>query len=114
MTFYCFLVTARDAAVAMAEYIGGTVDNFVNMMNERAKELGCKNTNFKNPHGLDEEDHYTTAYDLSLISKELLKHEKILDYTSIYEDYITVSNENRWLVNTNKVVFIFCNKINYC
>ena len=98
------IASANDAAVAIAEYIGGTESNFVHLMNERAKELGCKNTSFKNPHGLDEDGHYTTAYDLSLIAIELLKHPSILKYTSIYEDYIDVSGNNHWLVNTNKLV----------
>lgn len=98
------IASANDAAVAIAEKIAGTEENFVNMMNNKAKELGCKNTNFKNPHGLDEENHYTTAYDLSLIAIELLKHKEILKFTSIYEDYINVSGENHWLVNTNKLV----------
>ena len=62
--------SANDAAVAVAEYIGGTEENFVNMMNKRAKELGCINTTFKNSHGLDEDGHLTTAYDLSLIARE--------------------------------------------
>lgn len=98
------IASANDAAVAMAEKIGGSEENFVKMMNDKALELGCKNTNFMNPHGLDEEGHYTTAYDLSLIARELLKHEKILEFTSTYEDYINVSGENHWLVNTNKLV----------
>lgn len=99
------IASANDAAVAIGEFIGGTEENFVLMMNNKAKELGCKNTNFKNPHGLDEENHYTTAYDLSLIARELLKYDKILKYTSTYEDYINVSGENHWLVNTNKPVY---------
>ena len=98
------IASANEAAVALAEKIGGSLENFVNMMNEKAKELGCTNTNFKNPHGLDEEEHYTTAYDLSLISRELIKHKDILKFTSTYEDYINVSGENHWLVNTNKLV----------
>ena len=98
------IASANDAAVAIAEYIGGTESNFVYMMNKRAKELGCKNTSFKNPHGLDEDDHYTTAYDLSLMAIELLNHPSILKYTSTYEDYIDVSGNNHWLVNTNKLV----------
>ena len=96
--------SANDAAVAVAEYIGGTEENFVNMMNKRAKELGCKNTSFKNPHGLDEDGHYTTAYDMSLIARELLKYPLILKITSTYEENINVSGENHWLVNTNKLV----------
>ena len=104
MIFYCFLITTKDAAVAIAEYIGGTEENFVDMMNKKAKDLGCKNTHFKNPHGLDEEDHYTTAYDLSLIARELIKYPLALKITSTYEDYIEVSGENHWLVNTNKLI----------
>ena len=98
------IASANDAAVAIAEYIGGTQENFVKMMNDRAKELGCISTSFKNPHGLDTENHYTTAYDLSLIARELLKHPYILKLTSTYEDYIEVSGENHWLVNTNKLI----------
>ena len=98
------IASANDAAVAIAEYIGGSESNFVSMMNKKAKELGCKNTVFKNPHGLDEDGHYTTAYDLSLIAIELLKHPSILKYTSTYEDYIDVSGNNHWLVNTNKLI----------
>lgn len=98
------IASANDAAVAIAEKIGGTEENFVKMMNEKAIELGCKNTNFMNPHGLDEENHYTTAYDLSLIARELLKYEEVIKFTSTYEDYINVSGENHWLVNTNKLV----------
>lgn len=99
------IASANDAAVAIAEYIGGTEENFVSMMNERARELGCKNTTFKNPHGLDEEGHLTTASDLSLIARELIKYPLALKITSTYEDYIDVSGENHWLVNTNKVVY---------
>ena len=98
------IASANDAAVAMAEYIGGTEENFVNMMNEKARELGCKNTTFKNPHGLDEDGHLTTAYDLSIIARELLKYPLALKITSTYEDYIEVSGENHWLVNTNRLL----------
>lgn len=98
------IASANDAAVAVGEYIGGTLDNFVSMMNNRCKELGCKNTEFKNPHGLDEEGHLTTAYDMSLIARELVKHECVLKLTSTYEDNISVSGENHWLVNTNKLI----------
>ncbi len=98
------IASANDAAVAMAEYIGGSEEAFVNMMNEKARELGCKNTNFKNPHGLDEEGHYSSAYDLSLMATELIKYPLALKLTSTYEDYIDVSGENHWLVNTNKLI----------
>ena len=98
------IASANDAAVAVSEFIGGTEENFVNMMNKRAKELGCKNTNFKNSHGLDEENHYSTAYDLSLMARELIKYPYALKLSSTYEDYIDVSGENHWLVNTNKLI----------
>lgn len=99
------IASANDSAVAMAEAISGTTANFVSRMNSRAKELGCKNTNFKNVHGLDEEGHYSTAYDMSLIARELLKHEQILNYTSIYEAYLNKPNgTSTWMVNTNKLI----------
>lgn len=98
------IASANDAAVALAEKVGGTYDNFVMMMNKRAKELGAIDTNFKNSHGLDEEGHYSTAYDMALIASELIKHEKILEITSTYEENINVNGLNHWLVNTNKLV----------
>ena len=97
--------SANDAGVAVAEKIGGTESNFVNMMNKRAKELGAVNTTFKNPHGLDEEGHLTTAHDLALIARELIKHKEILKLTSTYETTITHKNgKSLWLVNTNKLI----------
>ena len=105
MTFYCFLVTARDATVALAERIAGTEQNFVNMMNEKVKELGLKNTHFVNPTGLDEDNHYSSAYDMGMIAKELLTHEEILEFSSVYEDYIRQDTPNKfWVVNTNKLI----------
>ena len=105
MIFYCFLTTAIDAVVAMAEKIAGTEGMFVSMMNERAKQLGLTDTNFKNPHGLDAADHYSSAYDMSIIAKELVKHPQVLEYTSIYEDYLRQNTDRKiWLVNTNKLV----------
>ncbi len=98
------IASANDAAVAVAEYVGTTYDNFVNMMNEKAKELGLQNTNFKNPHGLDEANHYSTARDLSIIAANLVKYDIILDITSTYEEYIKIKDENRWLVNTNSLI----------
>ena len=99
------IASANDSAVAMAEAISGTTANFVSRMNSRSKELGCKNTNFKNVHGLDEEGHYSTAYDMSLIARELLKHEQILKYTSTYEAYLNKPNgTSTWMVNTNKLI----------
>ncbi len=99
------VASANDAAVAMAEKIGGTEENFVNMMNKRAKELGCKDTNFKNAHGLDEEGHYSSSYDMALMATELVKHESILDITSTYETTLTHQNgKSSWLVNTNSLI----------
>lgn len=100
--------SGNDAAVAMAERIGGTEEEFVKMMNQKAKDLELKNTNFVNACGLDDDNHYSSAYDMALIAKELVKHEKILEFTGTYEDYLRKDTDNSfWLVNTNKVVFKF-------
>lgn len=97
--------SGNDATVAMAEKLAGTEESFVQLMNKRAKELGLRNTNFKNSTGLDAENHYSTAYDMALIAKELVKHEKILEFTSTYEEYLRKdTNTPFWLVNTNKLV----------
>ncbi len=99
------MASANDAMVLMAERIAGTEEAFVKMMNEKAKELGLKNTYFKNSTGLDEDGQYSSAYDMAIIAMNLLKHEKILDYTSVYEDYIRENTDNKtWIVNTNKLV----------
>ena len=99
------IASGNDAVVALAEKIAGTENNFVVMMNKRAKELGLTNTNFKNPHGLTIEGHYTTASDLALIALELVKHEELFEFTSIYEDYLRENTARKlWLVNTNKLV----------
>ena len=97
------VASGNDAAVAMAEFIAGTEPAFVEMMNKRAAELGCKNTHFINCNGLNETaEHYSTARDVAVISKELLKHEKILDYTTIWMD--TLRNGEFGLSNTNKLI----------
>ncbi len=94
----------------MAEFLKGTEIDFVKEMNKKVKSLGLKNTQFKNCTGLDEEGHYSTAYDMAIIAKELLKHEEILKFSSKYEDYLRVDTPNKfWLVNTNKVVYKFYN-----
>ena len=99
------VASGNDAIVALAEATYGTVDEFVIAMNKKAKQLGLKDTNFKNPHGLDIENHYSSAYDMSIIAKELLKHKKVLEFTSIYEDYLRKGTDREyWLVNTNKLV----------
>ena len=91
--------------VALAERIAGTEEEFVNMMNNKVKELGLNDTNFKNSHGLDAANHYSSAYDMSIIAKELVKHEKILEYSRIYEMYLRENTDRKiWLVNTNKLV----------
>lgn len=95
--------SANDATVVFAERIAGTEDKFVEKMNKKAKELGLKDTNFKNAVGLDEANHYSSAYDMSVMAKELVKHEEIFKYTTIYEDYLRQNTDNKfWLVNTNK------------
>lgn len=99
------IASGNDAAVAMAEHIAGSTNEFVNMMNNKVKELGLKNTNFVNVHGLDTDNHYSSAYDMAMIAKELLNHDKILEYTSLYEDYLEKPDGTKtWLVNTNKLV----------
>lgn len=99
------IASGNDAAVALAEKIGGTQEYFVELMNKRANELGLKDTLFQNSHGIDEDNHYSSAYDMGIIAKELLKHEKITEYTKIYEMYLRENtNQKVWLVNTNKLV----------
>ncbi len=99
------VASANDAVVAMAEKIGGSVEAFVEMMNNKAQELGLQNTHFANPHGLDSENHYSSARDMAKMAQELLKYEDILKFTSIYEDYLTKPDGSQiWLVNTNRLV----------
>ena len=96
------VASANDAAVALAEYICGTEDSFVAEMNNRAKELGMKDTVFKNCNGLDEEGHVTSAYDVALMSRELIKHKKVLEYTNIWMDELRDGKTQ--IVNTNKLL----------
>lgn len=96
------VVSANDCCVAMAEAISGTVSSFISKMNQRAKELGMNNTHFNSCTGLDTEDHYTTARDIAIMSRELMKHKKIKDYSTIWMD--TVRNGEFTLSNTNKLV----------
>ena len=96
------VASANDAAVALAEHICGTEDAFVEKMNERAKQLGMKNTVFKNCNGLDEEGHLSTAYDVALMSSALMKHEKIFEFTTIWLDYLRGGETQ--IVNTNKLL----------
>jgi len=100
------MASANDATVALAERVAGSEEKFVEMMNAKAKELNLENTNFVNPTGLDEDNHYSSAYDLAIIAKELMKHEEIFRFSSLYEDYLRQDTQNKfWLVNTNKVVY---------
>ncbi len=102
------IASGNDAAVALAEYLGGTVDNFVKKMNDRARELGMKDTTFQNPTGLPTENHLTTAYDISIMSRELLKHETILKYSGTYMETISANRKSPIeLVNHNKLVRFF-------
>lgn len=94
--------SGNDACVAIAEHISGNTDDFVKRMNERAKELGMNNTNFVNCNGLDNDNHYTTAYDIALMSRELMKHEDIFKYTTIWMD--SLRNGEFTLSNTNKLI----------
>ena len=97
------VVSANDVTVAMAEKIGGSEENFVKMMNDKALELGMENTCFKNSHGIDEEGHYSTAKDIAIMSRELItKHPDILKYTSIWQD--TLRNGEFGLNSTNKLI----------
>ena len=97
------VVSANDVVMAVAEHIGGSEQNFVKMMNEKAKELGMVNTNFVNCHGIDEENHYTTAKDIALMSAELItKHPDVLKYTSIWMD--TLRDGTFELSSTNKLI----------
>jgi len=99
------MASGNDAIIAMAEYIAGSESEFVRLMNDKAKELGLKNTNFVNASGLDEEGHYSSAYDLSIIATELMKHSDVFKFTTIYEDYLRKNTDNKfWLVNTNKLI----------
>ena len=102
------IASGNDAAVALAEYLGGSVENFVKKMNDRARELGMKDTTFQNPTGLPTENHLTTAYDISIMSRELLKHETILKYSGTYMETISTNRKTPIeLVNHNKLVRFF-------
>jgi D-alanyl-D-alanine carboxypeptidase (penicillin-binding protein 5/6) len=99
------MASGNDASVAMAEKLAGTEEAFVGMMNDKAKELGLKDTHFVNCNGLPVQDHYSSAHDIAVISRELLKHKDITKYTGSYQDYLRKDSQKPfWLVNTNKLV----------
>ncbi len=100
--------SANDAAVAVAEHVSGSVEKFVEEMNLKARELGMENTRFKNPHGLHHEDHYTTAVDIGIMSRELLQYPRVLEWATVWMDEKFLESEIRagevFLSNTNKMV----------
>lgn len=96
------VASANDGCVAMAEYLAGSESAFVDMMNDKARELGMENTHFMNTNGLDEDDHYSSARDVSIMSRELIKHKTIFNYTSIWMD--TLRGGKFQLANTNKLI----------
>lgn len=100
------LASANEVSYAVAEHIGGTIDNFVSLMNERAKDLGCINTNFVNPHGLDNEDHYSCPYDLALIAKKAMEYTTFRRVSGSYNHKIPETNKNeaRWISNTHPLI----------
>ncbi|PLT27786.1 D-alanyl-D-alanine carboxypeptidase family protein [Peribacillus deserti] len=99
------IASANNAAVCMAEYIAGSLQEFVTMMGIKARELRLKNTNFLNPHGLDQAGHYSSAYDMAILSREIIKSGEILKYSSKYKDFIKKdSKKPLQLINTNKLL----------
>ncbi len=94
--------SANDATVALAEHVAGSVETFVGMMNNRASQLGMTNTYFKNPHGLDEEGHYSCARDVAFMTRELLTHKDVTDFTTVWMD--TIRDGAFGLSNTNKLI----------
>lgn len=101
------IASANDASVVIGEHLGGTIENFVVMMNEKSVALGLENTNFTNATGLHDDNHYTSAYDLAVMASYLIEigGQDLLDVTSLYDSYIREDNEQPfWLVNTNKLL----------
>ena len=100
------VASANDGCVAMAEYIGGSVESFIEMMNAKAKELNMKDTNFVNTNGLPVDNHYTSAHDIAIMSRELLKHDVISKYLTTWMDQVVVGKKQITvgLANTNKLI----------
>ncbi|MCF6096709.1 D-alanyl-D-alanine carboxypeptidase [Thermovorax subterraneus] len=101
------IASANDASVAVAEYIGGSVEGFVKLMNEKAKSLGMNNTHFTNPHGLPDPNNYSTAYDIAIMSRELVKYQKFFEWSTVWVDYLEHTDKTReptMLANTNKLL----------
>ncbi len=99
------VASGNDATVTMAEYISGSEKKFVERMNKVVKDLGLKHTHFVNCTGLDEDDHYSTSYDMAIIARNLIiNHSEILRFSSIHEDYLREGTDKKfWLVNTNNL-----------
>lgn len=119
------IASGNDASVAMAERLAGSEEEFVKLMNKKAKELGLKNTEFKSATGLPGKNDHSTAHDMAIMAKELLKYEEITKFTSVYESYLREDTDKKfWLVNTNKLVRFypgvdglktgFTNEAKYC
>ncbi len=112
------LASANEVCMALAEHISGSVDEFVKLMNERAKEIGAKNTNFVNPHGFHNENHYTTSYDMALIMKEAIKNEDFINYistptykipkTNIVDEERILNNSNKLILKTSPYYYEYC------
>jgi len=100
------LASANEVSYAVAEHVGGTADSFVSLMNERAKDLGCVNTHFMNPHGLDHEEHYSCPYDLALIAKKAMEYTTFRRVSGSYNHKIPETNKNdaRWISNTHPFI----------
>jgi D-alanyl-D-alanine carboxypeptidase (penicillin-binding protein 5/6) len=107
LLYACMLPSANDACVALAESVTGSEENFIELMNIRARQLGMKNTHYCNPHGLDDEQHYTTAYDLALLSRHALKNPVFTDITSTPRKVIPWESreEDRLLLNQNRLLY---------
>ena len=102
------MASANDAAVAAAEYIAGSENNFVMKMNEKAQHLGLRDSHFVNTNGLPAPQHYSSAYDVAIISRELMVHDGVTKYTGAYSDHLRKNTSNPfWLVNTNKLVHFY-------
>lgn len=109
LLYLLLLISANDAAVVLAEYVGGSVDNFSNMMNSKAKEIGCLDTNFINPNGIHDINHYSTAYDLALIGQYAMKNDIFKDIVSCKSYTVGETNkyQARTFYNTNKLLHEF-------
>ena len=119
------VASGNDASVAMAERIAGSEEEFVKLMNKKVKELGLKNTEFKSATGLPGKNDFSSAHDMAIMAKELLKYEEITKFTSVYESYLRENTDKKfWLVNTNRLVRFypgvdglktgFTNEAKYC